>query len=1121
MGDPTPDGKVDFNDLMVFATAYGSEVGDPNWNALCDICGYLGDPTPDGQINFDDLMVFATNYGKEIETIIPETTEIIDQETEEAILSVSEDQSTMVLSYSTPQADSIEVGDIIIMGVTDQTPYGLLRKVTGVDKGTTKYSPLNFYLGFATLEEAVQKGHWEYSQTLKPEDIEKGFVFPEGIRPVTGKASTTLDHEYEINVILYDQDNNPATTENNITATGYLAFNYQVTFDGDIDGHTLKYFIFENIIETDSELNISVGLSVSIADLANVADVTIGEPIPFTPVTVYIPTPIPLIVIPLVFFPSIELKVGIEGEATIKLDVGITQTTSYTAGIEFIDGDWQNITDPLPNIVNTIKLADPEGTIHLTAHAGPQLNCKLYKVAGPYCNIFGYLYFDADTTLDPWWDLDAGLTVSAGVKMDVLSIHWDSGELPLFDLLPRFDVAEADGPYGGTSAVHNLTKDTYYNTIQVALNDADSGDTIEVDDGTYDESITFPSGKKIILQSINGKSFTIIRGNDGSNTVTISNSLDGTTLEGFTITHESGNSGMGIYIYSGYLSINNSTISDNNHNDSMYIEGCGIYNAGADILTITNSTISDNTSANVAGGIRSMGPLTITNSIISNNTSDHDDGGIENVGTSTIADSTISGNTGNSGGGIVNTGALTITNSTISDNISINCFDNAAGIINTGALTITNSTISDNSGGSRSGGIYNTLYGQLIITGSTISNNTSCHAAGGIFNVGALTITNSTISDNSGTSDYACGIFLQASSGPNIIGGSNENDFSNFNEFINNYKIGDVPSPDRHIRNADDGDCHMDYPNNYYTPDNNGGINYTPVISSLTADPPSIDIDQTTSITCIASDEDIGDTLSYTWTKNGGVFEGSTVGSTITWRAPSTPDNYMVSCEVSDGETSDSKQVVITVNDLGTSYPVHNLTKDTYYDTIQAAINNADNGDTIEVSPRTYYENINFMGKNITLQSTDPTDPSVVASTIIDGGGNGSVVTFASDETDQAVLRGFTIQNGMVTGSHGRGYGGGISVYYSSPTITGNTINNNTANIEGGGIYVRLNRDILPTTDRPTGWGTGRENIPTGDLLVPGESVVYTIAGNEFVGNEHGDPLDYTEGAHVYFEPES
>jgi len=80
MGDLTPDGKVDFNDLMVFATAYGSEKGDANWNPLCDICGYLGDPNPDDKVNFDDLMVFATNYGKEIEVIIPEPIEAISQE---------------------------------------------------------------------------------------------------------------------------------------------------------------------------------------------------------------------------------------------------------------------------------------------------------------------------------------------------------------------------------------------------------------------------------------------------------------------------------------------------------------------------------------------------------------------------------------------------------------------------------------------------------------------------------------------------------------------------------------------------------------------------------------------------------------------------------------------------------------------------------------------------------------------------------------------------------------------------------------------------------------------------------------------------------------------------------
>jgi pectin methylesterase-like acyl-CoA thioesterase len=47
--------------------------------------------------------------------------------------------------------------------------------------------------------------------------------------------------------------------------------------------------------------------------------------------------------------------------------------------------------------------------------------------------------------------------------------------------------------------------------------------------------------------------------------------------------------------------------------------------------------------------------------------------------------------------------------------------------------------------------------------------------------------------------------------------------------------------------------------------------------------------------------------------------------------------------------------------------------------TIQAAIDAAEDGDVIVVRPGNYNEKINFNGKNITLRSTDPDDPEVVA----------------------------------------------------------------------------------------------------------------------------------------------
>ena len=113
--------------------------------------------------------------------------------------------------------------------------------------------------------------------------------------------------------------------------------------------------------------------------------------------------------------------------------------------------------------------------------------------------------------------------------------------------------------------------------------------------------------------------------------------------------------------------------------------------------------------------------------------------------------------------------------------------------------------------------------------------------------------------------------------------------------------------------------------------------------------------------------------------------------------------------------------------------------------TIQAAINAAVNGDTVLVAPGTYLENINFLGKAITVASAK--GPKV---TIIDGQQMNSVVVFVNQETITSVLNGFTIQNGNATTF---GSGGGISMpFTASATITGNIITGNQG-CTGGGIY--------------------------------------------------------------------
>jgi hypothetical protein len=129
------------------------------------------------------------------------------------------------------------------------------------------------------------------------------------------------------------------------------------------------------------------------------------------------------------------------------------------------------------------------------------------------------------------------------------------------------------------------------------------------------------------------------------------------------------------------------------------------------------------------------------------------------------------------------------------------------------------------------------------------------------------------------------------------------------------------------------------------------------------------------------------------------------------------------------------------------------------YATIQQAINDSNDGDVVIVAPGTYQENINFLGKNIVVTSTDPNNPEVVTTTIIrpklksrgDVSSIGSAVTFENGESPEAVLTGFTITRGYGTAISEADYlfwGAGIYCLNSSPTIMCNVITGNNAPVE-------------------------------------------------------------------------
>lgn len=135
------------------------------------------------------------------------------------------------------------------------------------------------------------------------------------------------------------------------------------------------------------------------------------------------------------------------------------------------------------------------------------------------------------------------------------------------------------------------------------------------------------------------------------------------------------------------------------------------------------------------------------------------------------------------------------------------------------------------------------------------------------------------------------------------------------------------------------------------------------------------------------------------------------------------------------------------------------------HSTIQAALDNAKNGDTVLVAQGTYPEfNIDFKGKEILLKSISNAD-----STIIDGDSSGPVFYIVSGETRDTIIDGFTIQNGYGNQSH---LGGGIYIANSSPTIRNSIINNNRSELIdgcGGGIKVSTGSNPLIENNTITG----------------------------------------------------
>lgn len=476
------------------------------------------------------------------------------------------DKGSIVLPSGTSLAGKFQVGMIIAGGISTVTPNGFLKKITGI---TSNGSSTTVTTENATFEDAFINASVDYTRQLSISDIAGSNNFKKGVS-LKGVAGEGFFVEAE-DVVLWDGDENPATTGDQIKADGSFFMDPTVNFSFDVRHRRLEevYFSLQNVQTT--ELEIFVGSEV----LSREAEYSLAR-IPMNPI--YFQAGL----VPVVVVPVLEITVGSNVEVNIRVQTQVTQSSTLEYGVQYQNGSWE----PISHAEFSFSNEPPQlsASIEVKGYFGPQFNLLLYGIAGPYTDANAFLKLEADIFDTPWWTLYGGGEVGVGVQVDFLGRTIADFYLPNV-LNYQQIIAQASGATEGTikgSVKDALTqsglagvyikvkKDNQY----VGLTQSDAG-------GQF--NVASPIGETIIVEftkagylpvtyqnvsvSVNEDTFLepVLQIDDahsgnGSISGNILNALDGSGISGCTLNLRSG-----INATEGFVAATGSTGNDGSY----------------------------------------------------------------------------------------------------------------------------------------------------------------------------------------------------------------------------------------------------------------------------------------------------------------------------------------------------------------------------------------------------------------------------------------------------------------------------------------------------------------------------------------------------------------------------
>jgi formylglycine-generating enzyme required for sulfatase activity len=370
--------------------------------------------------------------------VIPDTTQPISSDTNQ-YLEISPDGSVYTYSQSTPELVSLAVGDVMVSSADITAADGYLRKVTGIAKSA---GPVVVTTEPATLEEAVQDGSGYERQALDPANVVSMTALP-GVKMLPSSSKAPLTFYFEVNdVVLYDDDGNLSTTDDQIKANGSLEFDMEYEFYMNIENGQLRSLVLANNNTVTSTLEIVVEV-----ELASIEEEAILATQTFSPVVIWVGP------VPVVFVPQMDVVVGVDGSIKIGISTSVSAELGMRAGISYsADTGWK----PIGEITNLFTFTPPHATLEATikGYFGARFNLYLYGLAGPYVKVTPFLELKVEPLEDPWWTLYGGIDVPAGFRVtDALAKILNLDEYEALSIGVKTVLAEAPPVLPGSELV--------------------------------------------------------------------------------------------------------------------------------------------------------------------------------------------------------------------------------------------------------------------------------------------------------------------------------------------------------------------------------------------------------------------------------------------------------------------------------------------------------------------------------------------------------------------------------------------------------------------------------------------------------------------------------------------